>query len=216
MISIGNDIIALNHTNPERTIQKKFYSKIICKEEVELFNQVDLKISFENFIWLAWSIKESVYKFYKRHYHQSVIVPTKIVIKKIQEPVSTANINFTQHENISFNSQECFCCGVIFNDNIFYSRSFINNNCIFTVVNNKDCFSDIFWGVQQINDNSYSSQSDLVRKFVLNRLKEQFSNNDFDIQKAIAGYPYLKNSQEFILSFTHHGNFIGYSFLVNK
>lgn len=216
MTSIGNDIVALNNTNPERTNQKKFYSKILTESETNLFENNNLALSFENFVWLAWSIKESVYKFYQRSNHHANFSPAKIILKKIQEPIFNAHINFLQHESVSFNNKECVCCEAIFDNAIYYSRSIINNNdFIFTVVNNKDCFKNVFWGIQNIMDDSYTTQSTAVRSFISGRLAAMLPDKNFTIEKSSFGYPYLNRRKNIPVSFAHHGNFTAYSFLLH-
>ena len=64
MISAGNDIAALAKVNKERIPQPRFYSKILSDSERALYHQPQLTIlPFENYVWLLWSVKESVYKY---------------------------------------------------------------------------------------------------------------------------------------------------------
>ena len=185
MISTGNDIIALQYTNPERTKQEKFYSKIICKQEAELFKSLNSDVlPFENFVWLSWSIKESVYKFYKRSHPESLFQPTKIIIQKIQFPINNFLLNDEEHEAVSFADEACFCCVINFNNQSFYTRSFIKDDLIFTVANNTNDFKNICWGIKTIGDDVYQTQSTAVRQFVLKRLHTFFFNTDLSIEKA--------------------------------
>ena len=217
MTSIGNDIIALQLINPERTKQGKFYSKIICKQEAELFNSLSTaNISFEKFVWLAWSVKESIYKFYKRNNCETSFSPTKIVIQKIELPTQQKALRFNNSicENISFNKGECYCCEVKFNNSTFFAKSIISNEMIFTVVNDSNCFENIYWGIKAIDDDSYLHQSKTLREFVLSKLSKLHSGNTFNIQKSKAGYPFIEEQQQLLLSFSHHGNFVAYAFAI--
>ncbi len=214
MISIGNDIVALDRTNTRRTLEKRFYSKILCEEEVYLFNNNAFELNFEYFIWLAWSIKESVYKFVKRHSHQAAFSPTKIVVKTIVEPQQQTKINLEKNEGISFNTAECICCGVLYNNAFYYTRCIINNHFIFTVANDTDCFKKIYWGIQNGNGDSSHFQSTLVRSFALERLKQQLRTENLHIEKTTSGIPFIVPHINIPLSFTHHGNYVGYSFLL--
>ena len=219
MISVGNDIISLECTNAERTKQEKFYSKILCKQELELFENINSNIlSFENFVWLAWSVKESVYKFYKRTNQQALFSPTKTIIQRIDLPVKQHDFKFTTTycENVSFCKEECYCCEVHFNSAIFYTRTLVFDDMIFTVANNTNCFDNIWWGIKNIDDDSYEAQSKNVRVFVLNKLNQFFLNDSFSIEKTAAGYPLLKQQKDIPLSFAHHGSFIGYSFYLKS
>ena len=217
MISIGNDIIDLTHTNPERTKQEKFYSKIICSQEIELFKKINSNIiSFENFVWLAWSVKESVYKFQKRCNPEFVFSPTKIVIKKIDIPLQQQGWRFgdTQLENISFNQEICFCCEVQLGSTVFYTRSIVADDVIFSGANNTNCFQNIYWGIKVIDDDSYQTQSSEVRKFALNKLSEYFFEEDLQIEKSSAGWPVVVQQNDLPISFAHHGKYVGYSFII--
>lgn len=213
LISIGNDIVALNQTNSYRTLQKRFYSKILSADEVSFFNNSNFQLSFENFIWLSWSIKESVFKFVKRHHHKAEFASRKIRVKTIIEPQQQAEINSEIGEGISFYNAECFCCEVLYNNEIFYTRSLANHNFIFTVANNSDNFANIFWGIKNIESDSYNLQTKLVRKFVLERLQQHFEKDHLQIEKSAVGFPFIIPYNHIPLSFTHHGNFVGYSFV---
>ena len=161
MISIGNDIIALERTNAERTKQEKFYSKILCRQEPELFKNLNSNIlSFENFVWLAWSVKESVYKFYKRINQHTLFSPTKIVIQKIKVPFQQEILEFdnAQLEKNSFNNEACFCCEIRFASDIFYTRTLVFDDIIFSVANNTNCFDAIWGGIKNIDDDYYEAQ----------------------------------------------------------
>jgi phosphopantetheinyl transferase (holo-ACP synthase) len=211
-MSTGNDIIALQLINPERTKQEKFYSKILCKQEVELYNNnCANNISFEDFVWLAWSIKESVYKFQKRFFADLVFAPTKIIINRINFPTQNFRGFINSKEGISFNDQECSCCEVNFDSYTFYTRSFLYVDLIFTVANNVDDFTNVRWGIKNINTNIYNEQSKAVRKFAIKRLEEFFPNENLIVEKSENGYPYLVKQKNVALSFTHHGNFVAYT-----
>ena len=83
MLGTGNDIVALAAINVERTRQSNFYSKILSLSEQQLYNELQSQLPFENFVWLAWSVKESAYKFLKRFMPDLVFSPTKIMITNL-------------------------------------------------------------------------------------------------------------------------------------
>jgi phosphopantetheinyl transferase (holo-ACP synthase) len=212
--SIGNDIVALALINPEHTRREKFFSKIICKQEVELFKStISSKISFENFVWLAWSVKESVYKFCSRNYSALPFSPTKIIIRKIQLPVEQNTSIPEELESTSLDEVISYRCEVSFEGRSYFTRSLINNELIFSVCNNNDDFENICWGIKTITDNSYENQSASVRLFALNKLQHVFKRSDLSIEKKHSGYPVIVQEQNIPLSFTHHGCFVGYAFL---
>ncbi len=85
MKSAGNDIVALRCIDIQRTGQFRFYSKILSTSEQTLYHQPLLAdMPFENYVWLLWSVKESVYKFLKRSIPDLIFSPTKICIQEIR------------------------------------------------------------------------------------------------------------------------------------
>ena len=81
MRSTGNDIIGLKSIDPHLTIQQRFYSKILSFSELELYyRKASETIPFENFIWLLWSVKESVYKYQKRNFPDLVFSSGKSIV----------------------------------------------------------------------------------------------------------------------------------------
>ena len=70
--STGNDIVALIATDKERASHYRFYSRILTAGEQTLYAQQQADgMPFEHFIWLLWSIKESVYKYSSRYKQQA-------------------------------------------------------------------------------------------------------------------------------------------------
>jgi phosphopantetheinyl transferase (holo-ACP synthase) len=222
VISTGNDIIALKTINPQRTKQERFYSKILSFSELELYYHKDYAaMPFENFVWLLWSIKESVYKYQKRNIPGLVFSPGKIIIQSIDFPKSSTVTKFgnVQYERTSFCEEEFYNCTVCFGREIFYSRSKIHDELIYTVVNNNEKFENIWWGIKFIGHTDHENQSKAVRSFVLNKLNSVFPNDNLTIKKSATGYPLLlKGTKEINIpvSFTHHGHFVAYSFVLGN
>ncbi|MEO6838237.1 MAG: 4'-phosphopantetheinyl transferase superfamily protein [Ginsengibacter sp.] len=220
MTSIGNDIISLNAINPQRTKQVRFYSKIVSPSELKLYSTEEFSgMSFGNFVWLAWSIKESVYKFQKRNFPDLKFSPAKIEIDKIDFPKKNLVPKFKNFEfKQDFFYKDEFHIGTArFENNIFYFKSIINEKVISTVVSNDEKFENTWWGFKSIDDNNYESQSKEVRTFLLNELKKIFPKNSFNIRKHEIGYPVLVREgkdTDIPVSFTHHDHFVGYSFLI--
>ena len=220
MISIGNDIISLNAINTDRTKQVRFYSKIVSPSELKLYSTEEFSgMSFENFVWLAWSIKESVYKFQKRNFPNLKFSPVKIEIEKIHFPKkrSFSKFKILEFKQDSFYNEEFHTGTARFGNNIFYFKSIINEELISTIVSNDEKFENTWWGFKSIDSNNYESQAKEVRAFVLKELKTIFPKNNFNIRKHNIGYPVLLNDEKetnIPLSFSHHGHFVGYSFLI--
>ena len=186
MISIGNDIISLNAINPHRTEQFRFYSKIASPSELKLFNIEEFSgMSFENFVWLLWSIKESVYKFQKRNFPNLKFSPVKIEIEKIHFPKKRSvskfkNLEFNQD---SFYKEEFHTGTARFGNNIFYFKSIMNEDLISTIVSNDEKFENTWWGFKSIDYNNYESHAKEVRIIALNELKTIYPKNSFNIRK---------------------------------
>lgn len=202
MNSAGNDIVALTAIDVERTRQPKFYSRIISSAEQELYSlRLKEQLSFEQFVWLAWSIKESAYKFLKRFDPKLVFSPSKMAVGQL-----------------SFFG-EYFEGAVRFREQILCSRSFLNEDYIFSFVNNDDDFSDIRYEVKKISLAEASNQSDAVRELFLARLSGIFPESSLQIAKNRHGWPVIIKDDEEIsipVSFTHHDHFVAYTFYLSQ
>ncbi|MEP6683870.1 MAG: hypothetical protein ABJA35_11445, partial [Parafilimonas sp.] len=103
-------------------------------------------------------------------------------------------------------------CKIIFNSYVFYARTYVYKEIIFTVVNNENCFDNIFWGIKFIEHDDYTYQSKTINYFALEKMQQFFENKNLKIIKHKIGYPALVEHKQIALSFTHHGNFVGYAF----
>src|SRR5436190_13756044 len=112
------------------------------------------------------------------------------------------------------NRRSCRCT-IISHNEVFYSRSFICNDYIHTVANNHLCFDNISWGVRQIAQTDYDTQSGEVRSFLLEQLQRIFPGTPLQTAKHASGFPVLlhKNAaMPVALSFTHDEQFVAFSF----
>lgn len=244
MNSAGNDIVALAAIDKQRTRHHRFYSKILSDAEQILFDGLQPEaMPFENFVWLLWSIKESIYKYLKRTQPGLVFSPTRIEIRKVEAPDNplAAASEETQWEGREVGSGKDFYKGIAFFDSrIFYFRSRIHPDFIATIVNKSEDFGNIWWGVRSIGHSDYHNQSTGVRAFVLDKLNAVLSAGKLpgrtfipygaaspevmpvpgtlQIGKSLQGYPLvLKGAEEMTipLSFAHHANFVAYSFYLD-
>jgi len=201
LISIGNDIVAMDAIDAGRTKLPVFYSKILSPAELEMYSEKDLP-AFEQFVWLLWSIKESVYKCVKRQAPGLSFSPKKIFVKQLQQPVDPSA---AYHSLVHFNSTPV------------YARSRVSDKCIHSLATNDSGeFDNICWDVRQIEQTDPEHQSKSIRSFVLDRLQRFFPGDDLLIEKADAGFPVLvRNSTvtHLPLSFSHHHNLVFYSFI---
>lgn len=222
MISTGNDIVAFKAINRQRTNHFRFYSKILSVSEQELYFQDEFaEMPFEKYVWLLWSIKESVYKYQKRVRPGLVFSPTKICIQGINPSYRHDNKNFdaVQWENNNCESRQgLYQCSIHFESEIFYSRSKISDDLIATVVHNEDTFEDVWWGIKSINYSDNENQSKEVRSFILKRLNFMLQPNysQLSIAKNQAGCPLVLMGDiemNIPVSLAHHDQFVAYSFL---
>jgi phosphopantetheine--protein transferase-like protein len=222
LISTGNDIIALSAIDQQRTKQERFYTKILSPSELELYyHKAYAAMSFENFVWLLWSVKESVFKYQQRNIPTLLFSPVKIVIQGIDFPESIVVTKFetVQYESSLFYDGEFYNCKVNAGRDIFYSRSKIHDELVYTVVDNSDKFENIWWGIKFISHSDHNNQSKAVRSFVLNKLNTVFPSDNLTIKQRVTGYPLVlkgTNQIDIPVSFTHHGHFIAYSFVLVK
>ena len=213
MTSTGNDIVALKTINIARTKQPNFYRKILSDTEQGIYDQKFLAVMpFERFVWLLWSIKESVYKYLQRITPELIFSPTKIIITRLDAPSDDA---IPILEGRDFKDKAAYKSKVAFGDYILYSRSIISNEFIFSVVNHTDNFERVFWGIREISSAEAGHQSEAVRKFAIAMLNTLFHNSILEIDKSVYGYPVLlKNNAEIPIpvSLAHHDHWVGYSF----
>lgn len=219
MISTGNDIIALKAIDRNRTREKKFWSKILSLSESNLYlHERFATLPYENFVWLLWSVKESVYKCMQRNNPKLLFSPRKIIIESINFPERDTITIFGkgEHEQTSFHEGECYHCTANVEEEIFYSRSKFYDELVYSVASNNEIFENILWGIKFIDQIDYENQSAEVRSFVLKKLNSFFPEDNLEIRKNAAGCPILMNGIKELnipLSFSHHEQFIAYSFI---
>jgi phosphopantetheinyl transferase (holo-ACP synthase) len=220
LISTGCDIVALDEIDARRTRQERFYTKILSPAELSIYQCGGFAaLPLEHFVWLLWSVKESVYKCAQRNSADIIFSPRKIIITQIEGHViqSGLHIGEGQHESTVLCEKDCFNCKIIFGAKTWYSKSKIYNKFIYTVAGDDSGFDSTWWGVKKISTGDYEGQSKEIRSFILQKLGIIFLGASLAIEKSATGYPYLvkeKVIMDIPLSFTHHGRYIGYSFLL--
>lgn len=195
MMSAGNDIIALAGTDEDKTSRYRFYSRILSPGELSLFDATGLR--FSTFVWLLWSIKESVYKYVSRSNPQLVFAPLKI-------PVNGLRIR-----------EDYFEGKICYRGQCLISRSFLRDELIMTVVNEGEDFSLIRWGVRAISDSGYPAQSAGVRKFALFSMSAHLPGANLRIVKTADGPPEVWDGElplDIPLSLAHHGRYVAWSY----
>jgi hypothetical protein len=218
MMSTGNDIVALAETDNNRTSRHRFYSRILSVGELSLFPDNGLpypdhpahlpRLSFSDFVWLMWSIKESVYKYVSRADPGLRFAPLKI-------PVTGLAVREDYYEGT-----------ILYRQCALYSRSFVvPGETIMTVVGARQDFSDVRWGMRAICDPGcvtgdqdypdYSTQSAHVRTFALQSLSTELAGAALRIIKTPDGPPEVWDGERRLdipLSLAHHGSYVAWSY----
>jgi|SRR5665213_2060 len=219
MNSTGNDIVSLNVVNISRTLQTRFYSKILCAAEIARYYEHGLtQIPSERYVWLLWSIKESAYKYLQRNTPGLVFSPTRCIVTELEIPAEYGITDdpITVLQGTGFDNQPVFKSIIRVGRDTLYSRSIVNSGFIFSVVNRDNDFDNTGWGVKRIDDAKTDSQSAEVRAFLLAKLKSDLSSNELQVAKNNHGCPVLVNGQINIpISLAHHGHWVSYSYQVN-
>ncbi|MDB5131196.1 MAG: 4-phosphopantetheinyl transferase superfamily protein [Mucilaginibacter sp.] len=217
MNSTGNDVVSLNAIDIARTKQQRFYSKILAASESILYSQYQTDITFENFVWLLWSVKESAYKYLQRNNPVLVFSPTRCIVTQLEIPAEyqEANPSICVLEGSGFDNQPVLKSIVTVGSETLYSRSIITRDLIFSVVNNDNNFDSTGWGIKLIDNASSDSQSTEIRMFLLEKLKNELRLPELHVHKNSHGCPILLNRAREIdipVSLAHHSNWIAYSY----
>ncbi len=220
MTSTGNDIVALQGADAGRAKNERFYGKIISGPELALYTPLQYGgLPMEHFVWLLWSIKESVYKYQQRLQPALLFSPRKMVVKNICLPKQPLPATFVSgsHTPHSFESDVYYTSTIQLGDAFFHTRSIISPAFIHTVAAGCKSFCNIHWGIKQIAATGYAAQSKAVRAFLLNGLSPILKSCCLNIQKHPAGYPVLYHQSAEVnipISFSHHGHFVAYSYVL--
>lgn len=233
MRSAGNDIVAMQAVDKQRTHHSRFYSKILSATERTLYDRLpSAGMLFENFVWLSWSVKESVYKYLKRAAPGLVFSPTRIIIQNID---LTDAGHGGPNDPSAHSGQALYKGMAVFGSYSLYFQSVIHAEFIATTVNGEKNFKNIWWGIKRVAAADHTHQSAAVRTFALDRLygllsedkEELFENKDgmrgnrenLRIEKNSQGCPVIwrgAKETDIPLSLAHHDYFVSYAFYFNK
>ena len=202
MQSAGNDIVALCGINKERTNNPRFYRQILAVAEQELFHaSANNHLSFDVFVWLAWSVKESAYKYFKRSGPQLIFSPTKIIIQHIETMVSPDPATDGYQGSFTFEYRTC------------YFKSKVTSEFIASIVSDDKDFKGVNWGIRKTNG---SDQSKEVRRFLLETLETHFPGKALQVSSSTDQHPvviYEGKPLELPVSFSHHASFVSFAML---
>jgi phosphopantetheinyl transferase (holo-ACP synthase) len=222
MFSTGNDIVSLADINVLRTQEPVFYKKILSEAEIIQYQQeYSGAISFINYVWLLWSIKESGYKYLQRIDPELLFSPTKFVVNNLVCPLKsrTEPFNGSIIEQKGFEEETVHTARVTHGKNTLRSRSTFYPDMVHSVVHHTESFDSVNWGIKTITSTDAKSQSEAVRAFLLNKLKTVFFDNQLQVSKSKHGVPFVMHRQKqipILVSFSHHKQFIAYSFIAKQ
>ncbi len=215
MISAGNDIIALNAINKQRTLEPRFYSKILSPAEQALYcRALHAILPFEIYVWLLWSVKESVFKFLKRDDPGLIFSPVSIVIQNLNG--SPDVVNDLEKWEFDHGNDDLFNGEVIYNSNRLYFKTKLDTQWLATAVNDSPDFEDFCWAVHKISDQGYQQQSLAVRAYFIEKYSS-FYGNPIAIKKSTVGYPLITQNGELLVnpvSFAHDGLYVSYCYKI--
>lgn len=217
MISTGNDIVSFAATNFIRTKQPAFYSKILSETEIADYEVLhSSQLSFEIYVWLLWSVKESVYKYLKRLRPELIFSPARIVITQLHYAVlKLQNFDGNSLESRGFDNKSAIQGTADFGGERLHFKSSVYGNLLHSVANGTNNFDNIYWGIKTITDSSSTGQSAAVRAFALGKLQAVYGGDAFMVVKDEQDIPLIVSNDRDILlpiSFSHHGRYVAYSF----
>ena len=85
------------------------------------------------------------------------------------------------HEYCGFEDRAVYKSTAEFGNQILYSRSMIEKDFIFSVVNRKDDFSSIYWGIKYIDSSEPAFQSQKVRELLMLKLNALFPDKNLQV-----------------------------------
>ena len=156
-------------------------------------------LAFSKYVWLLWSIKESVYKYCSRSNPQLLFAPLTIPVGRL---LPSSGGDFFQGR-------------VHYREMRLYSRSCLIDGAISTVVSEDPYFACTRYGVHRIGLSDQASQSALVREFALRSLSAAFPTANLRILKAPDGPPIVWDGDKPLdipISLAHHDHFVAWSY----
>lgn len=189
---IGNDIIDLNLAKIESDWKRKgFLEKQFTDSEINhILNSEKPFIT----VWRFWSMKEAAYKCYTQKNKKRFFAPKKF------ECFFTSN----QKGMVTFMKKK------------FYSKSFLNRNYIYTIVEDEYVFDN--------HDEIFLSsivKPKIVDKYLKDQLEKETGVPSIEIEKRKSdfGVPFFYYNEKQITkscTISHHGNYCAFAFILDK
>ncbi|MDR3681621.1 MAG: 4'-phosphopantetheinyl transferase superfamily protein [Flavipsychrobacter sp.] len=213
MNSIGIDIVALHEVDIQRTVLPQFYSKIITAAELACYDAAAMP--FYQYIWLLWSVKEAAYKCASRLQPGLLFSPTRTLVSNISI-LATAASNYGPELQ-----DDVIIAQVEVNGLQLHTHSVVTENYIVSIACTGS-FDEVQWDVRHIDDPHPDNQSAMVRQLVIKELQEYYPQPcNIAIAKTIEGLPIIVRDDSIVddnmpLSFSHHGHYVAYAFVVPR
>lgn len=188
MKAVGNDIVMLN-AYALRAAHPRFFSKILSQEECGL---ADPSLARHIVAWLAWSVKEAVFKVVRQQNPAALFAARKYTIS---------------HQ--SWNGSKLVNSTVVVNNQNFYCRSEISTQYIHSVATSTDDFSAIHSKLVYDIPPDYAGQSAALRRLARSIIEKHMPGTSAVISKTAAGQPLAIVGQEVLpmrFSFSHDGS----------
>jgi len=118
----------------------------------------------------------------------------------------------------TYREDELYTGYAVYNENVFYFRSIINNEWLMSVVNGNEDFENVYWGMKTIHDSKYIIQSKEARLLLLEKLNAYYQG-EITIEKRSTPYvSVIKDNKELNIpvSLAHDGDFVAYAFITNQ
>ena len=219
MLSIGNDIIDLNHSDTLLCkIHPRFHKRVLNHSEISHIESIEDPEEFRLLLWVYWAAKEASYKALKRilpslifsykrfffHYELKKVTynntyTLSCFIEQTQDYIHIiACIDANKQEQLFHGSQKGFQKKV-------YRRQEILSRKNFTL--------------QKKDDSSlirFALAEDITERSSLNLVSEdvQITKQGRGTDSQKIPYLYINNKiQDTILTLSHHGDYLGYAFL---
>lgn len=217
MISTGNDIVDLSKIDNQRTAQPRFFGKMLVPAEIEMYN-AHKELPFVTYVWLLWSIKESVFKFHKRNNPALHFAPRKTIVQElsvapdaIQQLNNVVTVDYMYKADVSVRSV------ISLDGHTFYGTSYFYKDVIHSIAQ-AHRETETQWAIQRTDKDTYEEQSLAVREFFTKHFSHP-NTERISVRKNEVGYPVVTVDgivSNMPVSFSHHGNYVAFSCLPQK
>jgi hypothetical protein len=220
-VILGNDIVALGRDSG-RSGQAVFYSKMITPPEKQLYSPEKFpRLSFPQFVWLCWAVKEAAFKCITRTEPGALYWGPRIPIMELLPLDVAPGIGRFECDRLKVaNAFHYYSALARFGSHRLQAWVMVGPDCLLAVATNGDRFDpadfdEVHWGIRRLDSTDPRQHSTAVRTFAGESFRRLYPGQSFSIAKAPAGYPYLIAGGESLdagLSLSHHEQWVAYAF----